>query len=99
MTTISKCWVLRLQRYNYKVRCVKSHDNIADALSRLTNIPVSRKFCYDNEYVSIVALESVPVALKIQEIESQLKMRSCKLCVVALSVGTGRGLESHIMSS
>jgi len=69
MTTISKCWVLRLRRYNYKVRWVKSHDNIADALSCLTNVPVSRKFCYDNEYVWIVALESVPVALKIQEIE------------------------------
>ena len=62
-------WVLRLQPYNYKVCCVKSRDNIADALSRLTKIPASRKSRYDDEYVRMVALESVPIALKIQEIE------------------------------
>ena len=62
-------WVLRLQPYNYKVCCVKSRDNIADALSRLTKIPASRNSRYDDEYVRMVALESVPIALKIQEIE------------------------------
>ena len=31
-------WVLRMQPYSYKVCCVKSQDNIADALSRLTKI-------------------------------------------------------------
>ena len=64
-----KRWVLRLQPYNYKVCCVKSHDNVANALSRLTKIPASGKSRYDNEYVRMVALGSVPVALKIQEIE------------------------------
>ncbi|XP_044167183.1 uncharacterized protein LOC122951222 [Acropora millepora] len=62
-------WVLRLQPYNYKVCCVKSRDNIADALSRLTKIPLSRNSRYDDEYVRMDALESVPIALKIQEIE------------------------------
>ena len=62
-------WVLRPQPYNYKVCCGKSRDNIADALSRLTKIPASRNSCYDDEYVRMVALESAPIALKIQEIE------------------------------
>ena len=34
--------VLRLQPYNYKVCCVKSQDNIADALSGLMKIPLQR---------------------------------------------------------
>ena len=34
-------WVLRLQPYSYKVCCVASRDNIADALSRLTTLPAS----------------------------------------------------------
>ena len=62
-------WLLRLQPYNYKVCCVKSRDTIADALSRLTKIPASRNSRYDDEYVRMVTLESVPIALKIQEIE------------------------------
>ena len=63
-------WVLRLQPYNCKVCCVKSRDNIADALSRLTKIPASGKSRYDDAYDRLVALGSVPVALKIQEIET-----------------------------
>ena len=62
-------WVLRLQPYNYKVCCVTSRDNIADAVSRLTKIHASGKSRYDDEYVRMVASGSVPVALKIQEIE------------------------------
>ena len=63
-------WVLRLQPYNYKVCCVPSRDNIADALSRLTTLPASEKCRYDDEHVRMVALKAVPVAIKIQEIES-----------------------------
>ena len=62
--------MLRLQPYNYKVCCVRSRDNIADALSRLTTLPASEKCYYDNEHVRMVALKAVPVAIKIQEIES-----------------------------
>ena len=62
--------MLRLQPYNYKVCCVKSQDNIADALSGLTKIPASEKYRYDDEHVRMVALSVVPIALKIQEIES-----------------------------
>jgi len=63
-------WVLRLQPYNFKVCCVASRDNIADALSRLTTIPASEKCRYDDEHVRMVALKAVPAAVKIQEIES-----------------------------
>ena len=63
-------WVLRLQPYNYKVCCVPSRDNIADALSHLTTLPASEKCRYDDEHVRMVALKAVPVAIKIQEIES-----------------------------
>ena len=63
-------WVLRLQPCNYKVCCVPSQDNIADALSRLTTLPASEKCRYDDEHVRMVALKAVPVAIKIQEIES-----------------------------
>ena len=36
-------WVLRLQPYSYKVCCVASRDNIADALSRPDNVPSVRE--------------------------------------------------------
>ena len=65
-----ECWVLRLQRYSYKVCCIASRDNIADALSHQTTLPVSEKCRYDDEYVWMVALKAVSVAIKIQEIES-----------------------------
>ena len=63
-------WVLRLQPYSYKVCCVPSRDNIADALSRLTTLPASENCRYDDEHVRMVALKAVPVAIKIREIES-----------------------------
>ena len=62
--------MLRLQPYSYKVCCVASRDNIADALSRLTTLPASEKCRYNDEHVRMVALKEVPVAIKIQEIES-----------------------------
>lgn len=62
-------WVLRLQPYNYKVRCVRSKDNIADALSRLTKQEPTNRYKCDDEHVRAVALQAVPVAMSIQEIE------------------------------
>ena len=56
-------WVLRLQPYGYKVCCVPSRDNDADALSRLTMFPTSEKYRYDDEHVRMVALKAVPVAM------------------------------------
>ena len=50
--------------------CVASRDNIADALSRLTTLLASEKCHYDDEYVRMVALKQVPVAIKNEEIES-----------------------------
>ena len=62
-------WVLRLQPYNYRVRYVRSRENIADALSRLVRQEPTKVGRRDNEYVRAVALQSVPVAMNIQEIE------------------------------
>ena len=60
----------KLPPYNYKVCCVASRDNISDALSRLTTLPASEKCRNGDEHVMMVALKSVAVAIKIQEIES-----------------------------
>ena len=63
-------WVLRLQPYyNYKVRYVRSKDNIADALSRLTKQVPTKGYKHDDEYVGAVTLKDVPSAMKIQEKE------------------------------
>ena len=62
-------WVLRLQPYNYRVRYVRSRENIADALSRLVRQKSTKAGRRDDEYVRAVALQSVPVAMNIQEIE------------------------------
>lgn len=59
----------RLQPYNYKVCCVKSEDNIADTLSRLTKIPASEIYRYDDEHIRMAALVAVSIALRIHEIE------------------------------
>ena len=63
-------WVLRLQPYSYKVCFVASRDNIADGLSRLTTLRASENCRYDDEHVRMIALQAVPVAIKIQEIQS-----------------------------
>ena len=62
-------WVLRLQPYNYRVRYVRSRENIADALSRPVRQEPTKAGRRDDEYVRAVALQSVPVAMNIQEIE------------------------------
>ena len=61
-------WVLRLQPYNYRVRYVRSRENIADALSRLVRQEPTKAGRRDDEHVRAVALQSVPVAMNIQEI-------------------------------
>ena len=80
-------WVLRLQPYNYKVCCVASRDNIADALSRLTTIPASKKYRHDDEHIRMVTLKAVPVVLKIQEIESASaedeELQAVRSCLVS----------------
>ena len=80
-------WVLRLQPYSYKVCCVASRDNIADALSRLNMLPASEKCRYDDEQVRMAALKAVPVAIKIQEIESASaeyeELQAVRKCLVS----------------
>ena len=82
-------WVLRLQSYNYKVCYVKSRENIADALSRLTKIPAASEYKADDEYVRQVVLQAVPNALRIQEIE-RASERDEELRLVIESVRHGR---------
>jgi len=68
-------WVLRLQPYDFKVCCVASRDNIADALSRLTTIPASEKSCYDDEHVWMVALKAVPNPKQLVKMKERLKSK------------------------
>ena len=90
-------WVLRLQRYSYKVWCVASRDNVADALSCLTMLPASEKCCYDDEHVWMVALKAVLVPIKIQEIESaSAEDEVFQQCIVALLVEIGRRAHGHL---
>ena len=62
-------WILRLQAYNYRVCYVPSRKNIVDALSQLTKIPASDQSLQDDRYVRLVALQAVPTALRIKEME------------------------------
>ena len=59
-----------VQPYNYKVCCVESQDDIIDALSRLTKISASEKYPHDIEHILMVTPRAVPIALRIQDIES-----------------------------
>ena len=92
-------WVLRLQPYNFKVCCVASRDNIADALSRLTTIPASGKCRYDDEHVRMVALIAVPAAVRIQDIESASaedeELQTVRNCLV--SGNWEKGPRSFVM--
>ena len=63
------------------VTYVPSRKNIADILSRLTKIPASKGYVHDDEYVCMITLQAVPVALRIQEIE-EASARDVELQVV-----------------
>ena len=91
-------WVLRLQPSKYKVRCVTSRENIADALPRLTKIPASKGYVQDEEYVREVTLQAVPVALRIEEIE-EVSFQEEELEAVREALGTGhcpKGLRTSM---
>lgn len=80
-------WVLRLQPYNCKVRFVSSRGNIADALSRLNNIPASNGYVEDEEHVREVTLHAVPVALRIENIK-EVSFADEELAIVGMSLKT-----------
>jgi len=65
-------WVLRLQPYRFKVIYRPGKDNIADALSRLTTESGDHKSKHEaEEYVKFVATNATPIALTIEEIETE----------------------------
>ena len=62
-------WVLRLQRYQYKVIYRPGKTNIADALSRLNQTTPKDMSGEEIEVVRMIAEESTPVALTALDIE------------------------------
>ena len=65
-----------------KGRCLPGYSlNIADVLSRLKNITASNGYVHDDEYVLMITLKAVPVALRMQEIE-EASARDAELQVV-----------------
>lgn len=68
-------WLLKLMAYNFKVRYLPGHQNIADALSRLVeNKPVENSNSVETEqYVKFIAREATPHALSTREVEEVSK--------------------------
>nr|XP_034321902.1 uncharacterized protein K02A2.6-like [Crassostrea gigas] len=68
-------WLLKLMAYNFKVRYLPGHQNIADALSRLVeNKPVENSNSMETEqYVKFIAREATPYALSTREVEEVSK--------------------------
>ena len=65
-------WMLRMQPYKYTVRYIPGSENIADSLSRLLseskNNNQEGKLNETDEYIRLIAQESTPIAVKIDDI-------------------------------
>lgn len=65
-------WMLRMQPYKYTVRYIPGSENIADSLSRLLSESKQNnereKLNETEEYIRLIAQESTPIAVKIDDI-------------------------------
>jgi hypothetical protein len=65
-------WMLRMQPYKYTVRYIPGSENIADSLSRLLseskNNNQEGKLNETDEYIRLIAQESTPIAVNIDDI-------------------------------
>ncbi|XP_062579420.1 uncharacterized protein K02A2.6-like [Saccostrea cucullata] len=65
-------WVLRLQPYRFKVVYIKGKDNIADPLSRLTQVNERKVEQTDtDDFMKLITLHSIPKAMSIKQIETE----------------------------
>ena len=85
-------WVLRLQPYRFTVRHIPGKRNVADVLSRLTQIepnaiPSEQKIA--EEYVRFVALTATPKALTTREVE-EASDKDEELCKLREVLNTGK---------
>lgn len=88
-------WVLRLQPYNFTVKYIPGDSNIADSLSRLSNI---KGLCVNSdaeEYIRYVAEMATPNAMTIQEIEEE---SACNPEIVRLRLCISTGEWDNIPS-
>lgn len=78
-------WVLRLQSYNFRVKYMPGHTNIADPLSRLVDKQKKTTDTVAEDYIYFVAKEAVPQAMSMKEIdresETDEELKTVRQCI------------------
>ena len=84
-------WVLRLQPFKFTVKYIPGHKNIADVLSRLSIQESAETSCcsqMSEDFVRFVALQAVPKAVTIQDVEKE-SAGDLELCRIREALKTG----------